>query len=71
MAKKEYEYKHHRHGDTIKVEIRDQTYRVIYRTKFDVGNKIALIQFLEAIEKFSGFSIAELVREKLKIGEWF
>lgn len=71
MGKEKSEYRHYREGDTIKVEIRDQTYRIIYKCKFNISNKKSLIQLLGILEKFSGFSITEIVREKLKIGEWF
>lgn len=63
-------YMHRRDGDTCKVEIRDQTYRILYKTKFNIKDKNAVISLLSNIESFSGLSIQQLVREKLKL-EWF
>ena len=71
MEKKKIEYSHHRQGDIIKVEIRDFTRRMLYRKKFNVRDKQALLELLEVMEKFSGFSIYNLISEKLKFGEWW
>lgn len=68
--KKEFVYKHFIKGDIIKIEIRDITYRIIYRNKFNINDRKAMIGFLGILENYSGFSIAELLKEKLKIGEW-
>jgi len=72
MAKKKgFEYKHYRSGDIIKIEIRDMTYRVVYRKKFNINDKNAILNLLVTLEKYSGFSILELIKERMNIGEWF
>lgn len=69
--KQKNEYSHWRKGDLVKIEIRDATYRIIYKKKFNIRDKNAILSVVKALEDYSGFSIAELIREKLKIGEWF
>jgi len=69
MKGKEREYRHNRVGDIMKVEIRDQTYRIIYRTKFNIHDKSSIIKLLEVLEKFSGFSIVEIIKDRLKMDE--
>ena len=70
---KEFEskYTHTRTGDIVKIEIRDFTRRIIYRKRFNVKDKNAIMQVLSVLEGYSGYSIAGLIREKLKIGDWF
>jgi len=63
-------YKHRQKGVIIKAEIRDETYRIIYRTKFNITDKEALLTHLQALESFSPFSIIQLLKEKLRIGDW-
>lgn len=65
------EYKQHREGDFVIVEIRDYTRRVLYKNKFNLKDKNAILSLLFVLEKFSGFSIYELIKKKLEIGEWF
>jgi hypothetical protein len=69
--KKKMEYLHRREGDLVKVEIRDETRRMIYRNKFNINDKVAIINFLQVLESYSKFNIAELIREKLRVGEWW
>lgn len=72
MEKKEgVNYMHYRVGDIVKVEIRDETYRIIYKKKFNMNSKKDVLEFLSIVEKFGKFSVIELIREKAKIGEWF
>ena len=70
MEGKEREYHYQRVGDIIKVEIRDQTYRILYRTKFNITDKNSMLKLIEILEKFSGFSVLDLMKEKLKMDEW-
>lgn len=65
------EYSHKREGDLLKVEIRDSSRRVLYRDKFNIRNKKAILSLLTVLEKFSGFSIINLVKEKMDVGEWW
>ncbi len=67
--KKKMEYAHSREGDTVKVEIKDSTRRTIYRTKFNIRDRKAIIAFLQVLENYSSFSITSLVKEKLKMDE--
>ena len=71
MKRKAGEYKHQRTSDFVKVEIRDSTYRVIYRNNFNIKDRNAIINFLSALEKYSGFSVLQLIKEKLKMDTWF
>lgn len=71
--KKNYPYKyiHLREGDIVKIEIRDQTYRIIYRRTFNIKDKNAILSLIKILEDYSGFSVYQLIRQKLKIGEWW
>ena len=66
-----YSYQHERTGDTVKVEIRDTTYRSIYKNTFNIVDKNAIYNLLKALERFSGMSIYQLIQDKLKLGEWW
>ena len=65
------EYTCRREGEIIKIEIRDGTRKILYRTKFNAQDKNALIMLLGVLEKYSGFSVYALIQEKLKVGEWW
>ena len=69
MTNKKY-YSHIKEGDTVEVKIRDQNYRILYKNRFNIGDRRAIMKLLGVLEKFSGFSITEIIREKLKLGEW-
>lgn len=58
------EYQHNIKGNLVKVEIRDETYKVIYKKKFNIKDKNAWWDIINAAEKF-GFSVAMLIRDKL------
>lgn len=60
------QYKHLRKGDVLKIEIRDQTYKLLYKKKINIQDKEALKQILEDLEKFSELKIKELFKEKIK-----
>ena len=66
-----YEYSHNRSGDIVRIEITDFTRRIIYKNKFNIKDKNAIFSLLTILEKFSGISIPKLIREKMKVGEWF
>ena len=70
MAKK-LTYTHSREGIIVKVEIKDETYRTIYKTKFNIRDKNAILNHLRVLEEMSGFNVVEIIKQKLKIGEWF
>jgi len=61
---------HHREGDFVKIEIRDCYYKIIYKNKFNIQDKNAILNLLSVLEKFSGFSVQELIKKKLET-EWF
>ena len=71
MKQKKFKYTHRRSGDVIEVKVTDFTRRTIYKSKFNVKDKNSILNLLSVLEKFSGFSINQLIREKLNIGEWF
>jgi len=64
------EYTSHRNGDVVKIEIRDQTYKVLYRKKFNGNDMNAWWEVIQVSEKF-GFSVVELIKQKLGIGDFF
>ena len=68
---KKFKYSHNRDGDTVKVIIRDATYKVVYQNNFNVRDKNAIYALLKSLEKFSGISVYALIQEKLKLGEWW
>ena len=63
-------YMHTRTGDVVEVKIKDASYRVLYKNKFNINDRKAIMNLIGALEKFSGFSITELLKERLRIGEW-
>ena len=63
-------YSNIREGDIIEVKIRDQNYRILYKNRFNINDKKEVMKLLGVLEKFGGFSVTELLREKLRIGEW-
>ena len=65
------EYSHRKEGDIVDVQIRDQTRRVLYRNKFNIKDKNAIISFLQVLEKYSNFSIIDLIQQKMKLGDWW
>jgi hypothetical protein len=71
MKKKKQYYAHHRGGDFVKVEIRDETYRKVYKAKFNIRDKNALLSLIKVLEKFSGFSVLELIKIRIREDEWF
>jgi len=71
FKKTKYQYSHRREGDLVKIEIRDSTRRIIDRTKFNIKDKNSFLSALIMLEKYSGFSIPEIIREKMKTDEWW
>ena len=71
MGKDWQEVSTERNGDMIKIEIRDSTYRVIYRGQFNIRDKNSILSLLAMLEKFSGLSIVELIKLKLDLREWW
>ena len=69
--KKKLVYIHSKKGDLMKVEVRDETYRIIYRNKFNIKDQNAVYAFLKVLEQFSGLSIREVIREKSKSKDWW
>lgn len=68
--KKMMQCSYSRNGSVAKIEIRGEDRRIEYRYEFNINDKKAILSVLIAIEKFSGFSINEIIKEKLK-GEWW
>lgn len=58
-------------NDIVCVEIKDGSRRVLYKNKFIVSDKRAMLAFLTIIEKFGGYSIYQLIKDKVRIGDWF
>lgn len=71
FKKKKLQYSHQRWSDTVKVEIKDFNRNTSYRTKFNINDKNAILNFLQILENYSGFSIAQLINEKMKLGQWW
>jgi hypothetical protein len=65
------EYSHRRENNIVEVEIKDETRRTIYRTKFNIKDRKAILLFLDVLENYSGLSVAQILKEKLSIGEWW
>jgi len=68
---KKYSYNHNKEGEVIKVELRDAYYKVIYKNKFKITDKQAIINLLGILEKYSGLSVTGLIKQKINAGEWF
>jgi len=71
MVHQKYKYSHCKEGELIKVEIKDSTYKLVYRNTFNCKDKNSIFNLLKTLEKFTGFSIYNLIQEKLKADEWW
>lgn len=65
------EYLHRKDGDLVEVRIKDETRKTIYKNRFNARDKNAILRLLEILEKYSGYSINEIIQDRLKIGEWW
>ena len=64
-------WSHHRKGDLMSIEIRDQTNAVIFSHRLNLRSREDVKSFLAVIEKFSGFSIYQIIKESLGKQEFF
>jgi len=58
-----------RSGEFVKVEIRDETYRIVHKTKFSCGDKEAILNLIKTLEKYGDFSIVGYIKNKIKLGK--
>ena len=63
---REMKFSFNRKGDNVKVEIRDETYRLLYRSKFNIVDENAIYDLMKAIEGMGGVSINNLIKRKNK-----
>ena len=63
---REMKFSYNRRGDNVKVEIRDETYRLLYRSKFNIVDENAIYDLMKAIEGMGGISINNLIKRKNK-----
>ena len=63
---REMKFSYNRRGDNVKVEIRDETYRLLYRSKFNIVDENAIYDLMKAIEGMGGVSINRLIKRKNK-----
>ena len=65
MSGRKFQYSHHIDGDLVKVEIRDMTYKVEYRKKFNVSDANSWIEVLDTAESY-GLEVSKLIQIMLK-----
>ena len=53
-----------RNGVILKLEVRDITYKVLHRGSYRVNNKKDLYYMLSIIEKFSPYTINQIINSK-------
>ena len=58
-------------GLTAEVIIRDETYRKLYKNKFNMSDKNSMITHLRVLEQYSKFSLYQLIKDLLKINDWW
>jgi|TARA_R100000687_G_C6385273_1_gene134620 hypothetical protein len=68
---REMKFSYNRRGDNVKVEIRDETYRLLYRSKFNIADENAIYDLMKAIEGMGGVSINQIIKRKNKEGGFF
>ena len=56
-----YQVRINRGGETLKIEIRDGTYKIIHRGTYRMNNKKDLYYMLSTIEKFIPFTINQIL----------
>jgi len=61
---REMKFSYNRRGDNVKVEIRDETYRLLYRSKFNIVDENAIYDLMKAIEGMGGVSINQIIKRK-------
>lgn len=54
----------HRKGTLGKLEIKDETYRLLHRSKYNLTNKKDLKKLLMVLEKYSGFTIMQIIKSE-------
>ena len=64
-------YRHQVNGDIMKVEIRDFTFRILYKKRVNLRDINSIYQFLKVLEKFGDFSIAKIIKDRYKLDHWF
>lgn len=64
MAKKGNSVSINRSGETIKVEIKDQNYRVMHRGTYRLRLEKDFYNLLSILEKFSPHSISKIINMK-------
>jgi len=67
----DFKYTHYKEGELIHLKIYDSTSQIVYKRSFRTDDKEAIYNLLTVLEKFCDFSVYDLIRQKLKIGEWF
>ena len=53
-----------RQGETIKLEIRDNTYKVIHRGTYKLNSMKDLYYMLSMLEKFTPYTIHQIINHK-------
>lgn len=64
------DWKHNFNGDLLDVTVRDSTRRTIYKNTFNIRDKNSIGSLLEVLEKFSGFSVSNLLKERANKNWW-
>lgn len=57
------ESKNRQSQDSMKVEVRDVTYRITHRGTYNLNDIKALYDLLKLIEKFSSYTITQIVNK--------
>lgn len=65
------QYSARREGDIVEIKIKDNSRRTIHKQRFNINDRNAILSLIKVLEKYSGFSVLELIEQKLKIGEWW
>ena len=58
-------------GMTGEFIVRDETYRKLYKNKFNMSDKNSMITHLRVLEQYSKFSLYQLIKDLLKINDWW
>lgn len=53
-----------RNGITLKIEIKDATYRAVHRGSYRLNNKRDLFNLLSVLEKYSTYTISQVINWK-------
>lgn len=64
MGDKRTHYSFNRNGETIKIEVRDSTYKVMFRGTYKLNSVKDMYNMFSMLEKFTPYTIHQIINHK-------